>query len=395
MSSPPSAPTASAAQAAANDFAGEPSHAQWADIVQQLGAEIAGPLSTAMERIHDLISTGQIDRQSLRTLKESVAQAREAGMMGQQLARLASGRLRLSRERMHLTQILRAVLAQRSRETQARGIQVRQVLKPIEVITDGSLLFSLLNALMDWALSSTHSSVDLRLDLTPWPAKARLVCRFAHRSLDLLEDPRSQELPRALNSLSWRLVEQTAITMGVLPLREDEAGITVLTLEFPNTVSEEPGMSGTPSTPSALPLPPNDTARDSEYLPSSNSKPLAGSHVLIVAQRRELRTQIQAAIQHMGLIVDLVGSMAEAVQFCEDGLPHGIVFEAGLRDADFERLRAEIVAEVPDFSFVEVLDEPHLTQLSTATADGMARISRHHVPDALPSVLLFELSKGL
>ena len=154
-------------------------------------------------------------------------------------------------------------------------------------------------------------------------------------------------------------------------------------------------MSGTPSTPSALPLPPNDTARDSEYLPSSNSKPLAGSHVLIVAQRRELRTQIQAAIQHMGLIVDLVGSMAEAVQFCEDGLPHGIVFEAGLRDADFERLRAEIVAEVPDFSFVEVLDEPHLTQLSTATADGMARISRHHVPDALPSVLLFELSKGL
>ena len=105
-------------------------------------------------------------------------------------------------------------------------------------------------------------------------------------------------------------------------------------------------------------------------MPSSNSKPLAGSHVLIVSQRRELRTQIQAAIQHMGLIVDLVGSMAEAAQFCEDGLPHGIVFETGLRGADFERLHADILDEVPDFCFVEVLDEAHLTQLSTATADS-------------------------
>lgn len=395
MSSPPTASTASAAHAAANDVAGSPSHTQWTDIVQQLGAEIAGPLSTAMERIHDLISTGQIDRQSLRSLKESVVQAREAGMMGQQLARLASGRLRLSRERMHLTQILRGVLAQRSRETQSRGIQVRQILKPVEVMTDGSLLFSLLNALMDWALSSTHSAVDLRLDLTPWPAKARLTCRFAHRSLDLMDDPRAQELPRALNSLSWRLVEQTAITMGVLPLREDEAGITVLTLEFPNTVSEEPGVAGLAVGPAAPPLPSIERERDADYLPSSNSKPLAGSHILIVSQRRDLRSQIQSAVQHMGLIVDLVGSMSEALQFCEDGLPHGIVFESGLRGADFERLYDDTLREVPDFCFVEVLDEPHLTQLSTATSDGLARISRLHVSDALPSVLLFELSKSL
>ncbi|WP_428502901.1 hypothetical protein [Roseateles sp.] len=378
----------SASSGAANDVAGEPSHAQWAEIVQQLGAEIAGPLSAALERIHKLVSTGQIDRQSLRALRESVSQAREAGMVGQQLARLASGRLHLSREKMHLTQVLRSVLAQRSRETQARGIQVRQVLKPIEVMTDGSLLFALLNALMDWALSSTHSSIDLRLDLTPWPAKARLVCRFAHRSLDLLDDPRAAETPAALNSLAWRLVEQTAITLGVLPLREDEAGITVLTLEFPHIVGDE--TNGLAATERVL-----DAEPDGEHQPSSNSKPLAGSHVLIIAQRRELRSQLQIAMQHMGLIVDGVGSMEEAHQFCAEGLPHGIVFEARLRGPEFDRLYAEVMREVPDFSFVEVLDEAHKTQLSTATPDGLARISRQHVNDALPSVLLFELSKGL
>ena len=398
MSNPPPSNPVSAS-AAANDVAGEPSPVQWTEIVQQLGAEIAGPLSLALERIHDLVSTGQIDRQSLRALRESVSQAREAGMLGQQLARLASGRLKLSRERMHLTQVLRGVLAQRSRETQARGIQVRQILKPVEIMADGSLLFALLNALMDWALASTHSSIDLRLDLTPWPAKARLVCRFAHRSLDLLDNPRAAQSPQALNSLAWRLVEQTALTMGVLPLRESEAGITVLTLEFPQTLGEEPNAAAaTPDREEALGgarRNKHSAEHTADYLPSSNSKPLAGSHVLIISQQRELRGLIQAAVQHMGLIVDLVGSMAEASQFCLDGLPHGIVFESALRDADFERLRAEVMREVPDFCFVEVLDEQHLTQLSTATADGLARISRLHLDDALASVLMFELSRGL
>lgn len=392
MSSQPPAPPP-APPAAANDVLQGPSHAQWADIVQQLGAEIAGPLSSALERIHNLISTGQIDRQSLRALRESVAQARESGMVGQQLARLASGRLRLSRERLHLTQVLRGVLAHRSRETQARGIQVRQALKPIEIMGDGALLFSLLNALMDWALASTHSSIDLRLELSSWPAKARLSCRFAHRSLELITDARAQaqaqaEAPNRLDSLAWRLVEQTALTMGILPLREDEAGITMLTLEFPHTVGEEMGLAAAEVAPAAEP-----SSRD--FHPSANSKPLAGSHLLIISPRRELRAQVQDAVRHMGLIIDMVGTVEEATQFCLDGLPHGIVYEAAARGEELDELRTEVLREVPPFSFIEVLDEEHITQLSTATADGIARISRKHLVDALPSMLLFEFSKAL
>ncbi|MDM4767974.1 hypothetical protein [Pelomonas sp. SE-A7] len=387
MNHPP--PTATPAPpAAANDVLQGPSHAQWVDIVQQLGAEVAGPLSNALERIHNLISTGQIDRQSLRALRESVAQARESGMVGQQLARLASGRLRLSRERLHLTQMLRGVLAHRSRETQARGIQVRQVLKPVEILADGALLFSLLNALMDWALACTHSSIDLRLELSSWPAKARLSCRFAHRSLEMIADSRGgADASNRLDSLAWRLVEQTALTMGVLPLREDEAGITVLTLEFPHTAGDEPGLPEAEAPPA--PAAPRD------FHPSSNSKPLAGSHLLVVTPRRELRTQLQDAVRHMGLIIDVVGTVEEAMQFCQDGLPHGIVFESAARGETLDELRAGIAQEVPQFSFIEVLDEEHITQLSTATTDGVARIARKHLADALPSVLLFEFSKAL
>lgn len=362
----------------------EPTPVQWADIVQQLGAEIAGPLSAALEQIQNLATTGQIDRRGLRLLRRSVDDARTAGMLGQQLARLASGRLRLNRERQHLTQMLRNVLAQRSRETQARGVQVRQSLKPVEIWADGALLFALLNALMDWALSNTHSSVDLRLDLTPWPVKARLSCRFAHRSLDLLSDEGpAQEPPSTLDSLAWRLLEQTAITLGVLPLREQEAGITLLTLEFNQLAPDE--------------APPPDSTHakleaEAERM-GGNSRPLAGCQVLILAAHRELRAETQAALRHMGMLVDAVASTAEAEQFCHEGLPHVLLFDAALRDDALQQLIAGISRDAPDFAFVEMFDGEHRTQLSTATADGVARISRRHLADALPQLLMFELSK--
>jgi hypothetical protein len=362
----------------------EPSPVQWAEIVQQLGAEIAGPLSAALQQIQDLATTGQIDRRGLRLLRRAVDDARTAGMLGQQLARLASGRLRLTRERQHLTQVLRSVLAQRSRETQARGVQVRQSLKPVEIWADGALLFALLNALMDWALANTHSSVDLRLDLTPWPVKARLSCRFAHRSLDLLADEtRPEPGTPGLDSLAWKLLEQTAITLGVLPLREQEAGITLLTLEFTQLAPDE--------------APPPDSTQgrleaEAERM-EGNSRPLAGCQLLILSANRELLAEAHSAARHMGMLVDVVGSVAEAEQFCREGLPHALLFDAAMMSKALLHLAAGITRDAPDFAFVQMFDGEHRTQLSTATGDGMARISRRHLREALPSLLMFELSK--
>jgi len=424
---PPATPSS-----AADDLAGRPREVQWAAIFQQLGAEIAVPLSAALARIQTLRDTGQIDRQGLGHLHDSVAKARAAGMLAQQLARLASGQIELAHEHLHLTEMLRSVVIQRSGETEARGIQVRQVLQPVEVMADGALLFALLNTMMDWALALTHSSIDLRLDFTPWPAQARLMCRFALRSLDLQHDPdagagdvagqRNADELNAFNSLHWRLLEQIAVTLGVLPLRASTGGIAELTLDFAHTVGDQPEVRTRPVSlesasnlapklapniaPSIAPThPPNipqnvpqnipSTAPPhSKSAPSIHSRPLAGKHLLVLTARRELRAQIQAAVQHLGLIVDAVETVGDAMQFCLEGLPHAIVFDADQRSAAFAHLHAEVMREVPDFSFVEVLAHEQQTQLSTATADGMARISRHYITDALPSVLMFELSRG-
>ena len=67
-----------------------------------VGVEIAGPLTAALERINSPTSTGNIDRKGLRALREEVESARRVGMIGQQLTRFASGRIRQSHERLQL-----------------------------------------------------------------------------------------------------------------------------------------------------------------------------------------------------------------------------------------------------------------------------------------------------
>lgn len=354
---------------------------RWHTIVAEIGAATAAPLTSALERIHALVSSGRIDRAGLRALRDEVERARQAGMIGQQITRFASGRLRQSHERLQLADTLKGVLAHRHRETQARGIVLKPTLKPAEVIVDASLLFSLLNTVLDWALDQARSSIEFRIDLKSWPAHARLCCRFSHRPADQADDAAAVP-PAELDTLSWRLLEQTAWTMG-LPLdRQHEGGTTTLTIEFPRTASDE--IEGV----STLEI-------DEGFAPSSNSKPLAGSHVLVISARRELRVQVRDALRNMGLIVDFVASVDEATEFCRDSLPHAIIIESIQRGEKFAQLREEISLEVPDFVFIEIIEEGNTFEMSGFSGSNVARVGRDVIDSSLPSALMFELSKGL
>jgi hypothetical protein len=354
------------------------SGAHWRELLTQIGSEIAGPLTAAMERITSLATTGKIDRQSLRRLREEVETARRAGMVGQQLARFASGRVRQSHERLHLTRLLKDVLVQRGRDLQSRGLPLRQMLKSAEVIADASLLFALLNALLDWCAEHARSAIDIRVGHSGWPVQARLSCRFAYRLADdLPHDPPT--LP--LDSLTWRLVQQTAWTMGLVVEREDLGIETAAHITFPRTVNREP------DTVSGIEI-------DEGFATSQNSKPLAGSHVLVLASRREMRTQVREAIAHMGLILDFVTSVEEAREFCVAGVPHAVVYESVLAGERLDRLRDELWREVPQLVFIEVLEEGDTFQVAGA-GSPVARVGREGLATSLPSALVFELSKNL
>ena len=78
----------------------EPDEGHWREIIGQIGTEVGLPLSAALERVTVLATTGKIDRAGLRMLREEIERARRAGMIGQQLARFASGRIRQTPEQM-------------------------------------------------------------------------------------------------------------------------------------------------------------------------------------------------------------------------------------------------------------------------------------------------------
>lgn len=355
----------------------------WRGLVAELGAEIAGPLTSALERIAALTTSGHINRQGLRELRADVEKARQVGIESQQLARLAAGRVRQTQERVHLSDMLGGVLGHRVRETQARGIAVTLLPAPtIEVLVDAPLLFSLINTLLDWALDCARSTIELRIDIKTWPAHARLSCHFGHRPVARLEDGATTP-PKVslLDSMHWRLLLQTARAMGLPIERVIEANTTALTLEFPRTVNET--MEGA----SAVEI-------DEGFATSINTKPLAGSHVLVVARRRDVRVQVREALRDMGLIVDFVSSVEEAVDFCRDGLPHAIVVESVLCGDRFAELRQDIAAEVPEFVFIEIIEDSRAFEMSGFSPAGMARVGRDVLAQSLPSALLFELARG-
>jgi len=363
---------------AATAFAADRSGADsFRELVGQIGREVAAPMTSALERINAFATTGRIDRAGLRALRDEIEQTRRVGLNAQQISRFASGRVRQNPERLNLTQTLRDALAQRGRETASRGIDLRQELRPAEVIIDASMCSALLQALFDWSFEHARSHIEFRIDIKSWPERARLGCRFAHIPADELPT-RAVDDADALDTVPWQLLRRLAQTLGLVLEREDSPGTAQLTLEFPRTVSEgmalleldEPGNTG------------------------PNSQPMVGRHVLVIASRRETRNAVRDTLRSMGLMVDYVGSIDEARQFCSGGLPHAILFEAALAGENFRKLRAEWSQEVPTLAFIEISEQGRELEVHDIGGQRTSRIGRDVIASALPSALMFELSKA-
>lgn len=354
------------------------------ELVAQMGSEVASTLTSALERVNALAATGRIDSAGLRALRDEVERARRVGMMGQQVSRLAGGRVQVAHERLNLTNLLRESLRLRGREIDARGIEIRQVLAPAEVMSDATLLFSLLQALLDWAFEHAVARIELAIDIRNWPACARLSCQFRHQPADEVD---SQTMPlegesaaATLETMSWRLLMQTAAVLGLRVQRKDPPGRTLLTLEFPDTLAPRVEGLGLGEFEDTGPQP-------------LNSRPLAGRHVLVIAARREVRNGVREAVRPMGLMVDYVTSVEEAAEFCRGALPHAIVYDAQLGGERLERLRNASLATVPTLAFIEIADDGRGFENLNVGGRQTARIGRNDIGGSLPAALSHELTR--
>jgi hypothetical protein len=384
----------------------QPRADEWRRLFELLSAEVAVPLTAALERVHALVATGRISRQDLRQLRSEVEAAREAGMVGQQLARYGSPSARPVQERLELTQVLAGALNHRSREVHARGLHVSQSLRPVDVIVDPAMLSSLVHALLNWAFDNACSTIELRTEHKPATAIARLTCRFAYGAGEVAPVVPRESLPAGLPglpglpeatspatarlaALPWKLLETMARTMGLSVHRLESGQLTTLTLDLPSTVR-----AGVPAPAQVASVIPAAMVATQAAAADAGPHSMAGHHVLVLATSGQLDDEIDAAIRHLGLIIDHVCTVDEASAFCRDGLPHAIVFESALGGAQFERLREQILTLAPEFVFVEIVDADERFEVSGFTSTGAARVGRGTLAESLPTALLFELSRG-
>jgi hypothetical protein len=351
-------------------------------VVAQLGGEVALALSAALERLATLAANDHHDRDLLRVLREDIDQARRAGIRGQQLVRLGSGEVRLTHERVDLSALLRDACALRQREFRSRGIDVRATaLDEVAMVTDGALVFSLIETLFDWASEHTRSRVVFKLEAKQNPTRARLTVGLLRRrsegvpTLDVgaAHDP-------ALSTLSWRLLKQTAHVLGLKLRRRDGFDRCEMRLSFPGAdgsgVSTLRGMDADDISPQTL-----------------EAQPLSGRHVVVLSSSREIRATVRDALRASGSMVDFVATVEEARRLFEDALPHAVVYEAVLGGDHFERLRADLLAEVPSLAFIAISEGGRAFEVLEAHGHPYASIGVEGLAESLPPALLFELSR--
>jgi len=186
-----------------------------------------------------------------------------------------------------------------------------------------------------------------------------------------------------LDDMHWQLLRHAAAAMGLVVRRSVREARVELTLEFPRTVADQlPGLTVLEDDEKALPV-------DDELATA-----WSGSHVLVVASRREVRVQVREALRHMGLLLDFVNSVGEAAAFCSEAVPHAVIFEALLRGERFNRLRADLLRQAPDLVFIEIIEEGAIFEVSGVGNSSVARIGRDAVPTSLASAVEFELLKA-
>ncbi len=356
------------------------------DVVARIGAEVSAPLTAALERVVALASSGRIDRQGLQALRNEIDSARRVGLRGQQIARLAGSTVRQTVERLDLAQALHEVLHDLPMHGKGQRIAMPAPPTRAEVLGDASLLHAVLDIAADWSAALTDTEVQWRIDVRPWPVRARVVCRFALLPADQATPPQSSSDRAAgaqhesrLETLDWLLLRFTAHIAGVVVQRQDGRSHTLLTLEFLNTVN------GTLEGAAAV---------DLVACADAGSQNISGCQLLVLASQRQTRQRLREAMQGQDLLIDSVSTVEDAALFCRDGAPQVLVYESAFKGAALEALQAQLSRQAPGVVQIEVLPSGGDCTMRTPGANPVRQLGIDALHTMLLPVLVLELGRA-
>lgn len=350
-------------------------------LVGILGQEMAQPLTDMQAVLLEMDSSKTFTYDNLTSLRSALKSARKLAMQGQQIARLAGGRLRQSHESLKLDVMVLTAIQERTSDFRKRGIEVFHRVRPIEVIVDPGLLYGLIDAALDWA-AGVGCKLTVTLEMKNWPEHGLLIFKTSRAVSNNVSgsSPQDNEANPRDDSVGWHLVEEISQAMGLLISRTSTPHETTLVIEFSRTVNRLEGL----------------TVIEMESGPESlygKSKPMAGARILLITDDARLRSDVKAICNGTGLLLDCVSNASQGVRFCELESPTLVIIDQHMRDREFEQLHEDLRNTDPGFPFIEVAAASGTLEIAGWTSQSMSRLSKDALQTHLASILAAELAK--
>jgi hypothetical protein len=352
------------------------------EILGTIGEEFAHDLTQAIELILHAVAHPRTYANDLSRTHYLIEGLRRKAMGMQQISRLAQNRLRQSHEKLMLHLVTQSMLDDHKGEFAADGLVITTHFKPVEVIVDPGLLFSMVAAALGW-VTEFGTIVRISSGMKNWPKHGQLVFSAA-QGVRTQDDIDHKSVVN--QSIAWHLVQHTAQAMGVGLEMNETVHERSIVLEFPRTVVALEGMT----------MVEMDTGgASSEGFGSVNSNFIAGHHILLIANDYRLFVQIREVCKNLSLMCEHAPSVEAAERMCERQPPHLVICEELLADERFDALHDDLQRHSPGFPTIMITEESYGFALSDWSGSNKSRISRDQITDQLASALTIELSRSM
>jgi hypothetical protein len=342
----------------------------WPELVNAVTEQSIESVELLLRGLALMVQRGRLNPAEYKVLATPAQRLKHCGMNAQQIIRFQSGRVRQSHEKIDMAYVVESVLQERRDELAMMGISVRRKFKPVELLIDPTLGYSLMQAMLDWS-TPLGSHIDLRLDAEGTPPLARLWMKV-HAT-----EPLTQSAV-FVDNLQWLLLRQIAATDGGIDLNRQMVSDGVeLTASFRRTLSTA--------------APASDPTAPTVATPSTLFKTVSGAYVLICSAATDTRLQALGIVRKLGVTADGVASAAQALAALKDREVHLLVLDDAHPPADVASLQYDLATLHPDLCVVKLVLEPS----GTADQGSRKEVPLRQLDAQLGSTVMFALSNVL
>jgi uncharacterized membrane protein len=353
---------------------------QWPNLVAALSEQAVESSNLLLRALNYLVGAGRLRRSEAKALSDAMHQLRGTSLRAQQITRLAGGRIRQARERVDLAELVRHVLHDRTAEIEAAGVTVSSELQQVDVLLDPPVAISLVNAILDWAMSFSKQ-IHLALAPAEFPGPAQLQVRVTTPPPAHATQPNGvgwtvRARGRRLNDgLHWMLLRQIAASSSLEVTRSRQQGAALLTIDFPKTFHSTEGVACL------------------ELNGDSASAPLRETWVLVMARDEKVRGEAVDALRKMGIDALAASDPTHARSVMRDTRPNVLVTGYDLAAEEIARFRQDVLGGEDRCPLVEITRDLPSFHLSGFDRFETPKVGREQLTAELPPTVLFELVK--